>query len=92
MRQLAGFCRVPLQPGESRRVVFRLPADLLSFTGPDLRRRVEPGPVLLMVGASSRDVRLERRIQLVGETRVVGEGRELFGSARVERDSPDEPA
>ena len=33
VRWLAGFARVPLAPGEARRVAFRLHADRTSFTG-----------------------------------------------------------
>jgi beta-xylosidase len=35
-RWLAGFARVPLEPGQARRVTFRLHADRTAFTvGPD---------------------------------------------------------
>ena len=55
--QLAGFARVPLEPGAGARVTFRLHADRTVVHRADLRRIVEPGEIELMVGASSDDIR-----------------------------------
>jgi len=76
--ELKGFRRVALAPGESRRVTFDIHSDLLSFTGEDLRRIVEPGEVVIKVGASSVDIRLEARIPMTGVTTVTGRDREMF--------------
>lgn len=77
--ELKGFTRLTLAPGEARRVRFRLHTDLLSFTGLDYRRIVEPGPVRLWVGssASESDVRGEGLLDLTGPIRVVGRDRRL---------------
>ena len=75
--ELAGFARVPLQPGERARVTFTLHADRTSFTGADLSRIVEPGEVRVMVGASSEDIRGEGTLRLTGDPRVVGHDRVL---------------
>jgi beta-glucosidase len=64
--ELKGFRRVRLAPGESRRVTFDLHSDMLSFTGEDLRRIVEPGEIVLKIGASSADIRLEERVRVTG--------------------------
>ncbi|MCB1184109.1 glycoside hydrolase family 3 C-terminal domain-containing protein [bacterium] len=55
---LKGFRRVALGAGESRAVRFVLGPDELSLLDRDLVRVVEPGDFRVMVGASSRDVRL----------------------------------
>ena len=83
-QELKGFARVALAPGEASRVRFELQADLLSFTGVDLRRVVEPGAVEVMVGSSSADIRLTGGFTLTGPPRVVGEGRVLTTPVRVE--------
>ncbi len=44
--------------GESARVAFEVPTDMLCFTGMEGRRIVEPGEFELQVGASSADIRL----------------------------------
>jgi beta-glucosidase len=58
VKELRGFRRITLAPGESRTVAFVLhPSDDLSFYGPDLRRIVEPGTFTVFVGTSSESVR-----------------------------------
>jgi beta-glucosidase len=57
--QLAGFARVSLAPGEEREVTFTLEPDQLSLLDAELRRVVEPGQFRIMVGASSKDIRLK---------------------------------
>ncbi|MEU9348953.1 glycoside hydrolase family 3 N-terminal domain-containing protein [Streptomyces sp. NPDC048278] len=81
--QLTGFVRVPLAAGEQRRVTFRLHADRLAYSGPDLRRIVEPGEITLMVGASSDDIRLRGTLQLTGPVRTVGHQRVLHTEATI---------
>ena len=59
VRELKDFARVPLEPGETRQVSFRLTPDKLSFYDREMRRRVEPGVFDIMVGTSS--VKFETR-------------------------------
>ncbi len=56
--QLAGFRRVHLEPGDSKVVTFRLGPDKLHLLNAGLQWVVEPGAFRVMVGASSRDIRL----------------------------------
>lgn len=84
VKQLAGFARVHLAPGESGRVTFTVPVDLLSFAGIDGRRIVEPGTIKVMVGTSSEVIRLKGEFEIVGETRLLGEDRRLTSDALVE--------
>jgi beta-glucosidase len=56
--QLAGFARVTLSPGESREVSFRLDTAQLAALDQNMRRTVEPGAYRIMIGASSKDIRL----------------------------------
>ena len=56
VKELKGFQRVTLQPGEKRRVDFTLTREHLSFWNRDLRFVVEPGEFRVMVGSNSRDV------------------------------------
>jgi beta-glucosidase len=59
--QLRSFAKIHLTPGESREVSFRLTTADLAFLGSDGRWIAEPGSFRLMVGASSRDIRLHTR-------------------------------
>jgi beta-glucosidase len=74
---LAGFARVALAPGESRRVTFGLHADRTSFTGLDLRRIVEPGTFEVFVGRSAADLPCAGSFEITGAVREVGHDRVL---------------
>lgn len=56
--ELAGFQRVHLAPGESREISFTIAPAHLRLTNGEMQRVVEPGSFRIMVGASSKDVRL----------------------------------
>ena len=73
IKQLVGYAKVWLAPGESQRVTFELHADRTSFTGIDYRRIVEPGEFRLLVGTSSEDLPLEGTVTSAGDVGVVPE-------------------
>jgi beta-glucosidase len=56
VKELKGFQRVTLQPGEKRRVEFTLGSEHLGFWNREMRYVVEPGEFRVMVGSSSADV------------------------------------
>jgi len=56
--ELKGFQRIQLQPGETRTVTFSLGWDQLKMLDEKMRWVVEPGTFRIMVGASSKDIRL----------------------------------
>lgn len=53
VRELKGFRRVTLEPGETRRIDFELGADDLAFYGRDNTLIVEPGDFHVWIGGSS---------------------------------------
>lgn len=57
--ELKGFERVHLAPGETRNVTFSIGVEQLMMLDKDLNEVVEPGEFRLMIGGSSRDIRLE---------------------------------
>jgi beta-glucosidase len=56
--QLAGFARVTLAPGEEKEMRFRVTREQLQMLDASFNWVVEPGAFQVMVGASSRDIRL----------------------------------
>ena len=64
VKELRGFQRVELQPGESRTLTFPLGFDDLAMYDIDMRRVVEPGAFTVFVGGSSDDVQ-EARFEVV---------------------------
>lgn len=77
VRQLVGFARVDLAPGQAARVTFTVHADRTSFTGRDLRRIVEPGRIDVHVGRSVADLPCSGSFRLSGPLREVGADRVL---------------
>ena len=69
VKQLAGFVRLHLQPGESRRVRFILDPSQLAFFDADMRFVVEPGAFHISIGASADDIRVETTVTLAGTVR-----------------------
>lgn len=64
-KELKGFVKVELQPGESQIVTFSLDQRALSFYDPHRKHwMAEPGEFELLVGASSRDIRSKTVFQL----------------------------
>ena len=83
VKQLIGFARVHLEPGDSTELVFDVHADRTAYTEPGLDRIVEPGEVQLILGTSAADEHARVSVQLTGPTRVVGHDRRLDTPVRV---------
>ena len=77
VRWLAGFARVPLEPGQARRVTFRLHTDRTAFCGRDGARVVEPGEIRVAVGGASDRLVLHGSFTLCGAERPAGADRVL---------------
>ena len=77
MKQLTGFARVALEPGEAADVRFSVHADRTAYTGPAAERIVEPGDIEVLVGTSAADLPCRATIRLTGPERVVGHDRRL---------------
>jgi beta-glucosidase len=74
VKELKGFVRVALEPGQSRQVIFHLPVDQLAFYDHNMDLIVENGFIKIMVGSSSSDIRLETGLTILGPKKVsVGE-------------------
>lgn len=71
VKELRGFKRLTLQPGQSRTVRFRLKPAQMAFYDRQMQLVVEPGEFEVMVGASSHDIRLTGRFRVAGETTTV---------------------
>ena len=64
-KELKAFAKVELQPGESKAVAFTLEQRALSYYNPVKKAWVaEPGQFEVLVGSSSRDIRLKAKFML----------------------------
>jgi hypothetical protein len=84
VKELKAFKRVLLQPRQRSKVSFAIPVDMLNFTNRDNQRMVEAGEFEIMVGASSSDIKLKGRVEVVGENRVLDRDWRMESQAHVE--------
>ena len=68
-KQLQGFARVKLEPGETKTVKVKLYTDQFGFYSHQDKRQwnIAPGQYEVKVGASSEDIRLKQVVTLKGE-------------------------
>ncbi|MGB9456545.1 MAG: glycoside hydrolase family 3 N-terminal domain-containing protein [Bryobacteraceae bacterium] len=62
VKELKGFRRIALEPGETATVRFEITSELLAFWDVNMKYRVEPGDFEIMVGNSSRDADLQKLV------------------------------
>ena len=65
VKELKGFIRVTLKPGEKRRITFKLPTEQLAFYNREMKLVIERGTYYVMVGSSSEDIRLTSELRVV---------------------------
>ena len=68
-KQLQGFARVPLQPGETKTVKVKLYTEQFGFYSNDGKRQwnIRPGEFVVKIGASSADIRQQEKVTLKGK-------------------------
>lgn len=57
VKELKGFQKIDLQPGESKEVVFHINVNDLKFYNADLKYVAEPGDFMVYIGSNSKDVK-----------------------------------
>ncbi|HKO82371.1 MAG TPA: fibronectin type III-like domain-contianing protein, partial [Chitinophagaceae bacterium] len=58
VKELKGFHRVSLNPGEEKEIHFIITPDMLTMLDINLKEVIEPGKFRIMIGSSSMDIRL----------------------------------
>jgi len=66
VKELKGFRKISLEPGEEKTVEFTLSSDDLRFYTADMTYKAEPGKFKVFVGTSSQDV-MEKSFELIEE-------------------------
>jgi beta-xylosidase len=84
VKELKGFKRVTLAPGESKTLSFELAVAQLGFYDRTMAFVVEPGTIEVMLGSSSEDIRLTGSFEIVGATTKVPPFEIFITSAVVE--------
>lgn len=83
--ELAGFKRVELNPGETRKVTFLLQPDQLAFLDEEMKWKIEKGRIEVFVGSSSReeDLKLRGSFEISADKMIEGRTRTFYARAQV---------
>lgn len=81
VKELAGFARVSLQPGERKRVTFIAAASQMAFLDRDMRWKIEKGVTDVEVGSSSEDIRLRGEFRVQNDAWIAGKERGFYAQA-----------
>ncbi|HEY3373020.1 MAG TPA: beta-glucosidase BglX [Prolixibacteraceae bacterium] len=65
VKELKDFRKIELKVGETKMIHFTIDTEKLSFYNQNLKWVAEPGDFELMIGASSRDIRLKDQFELI---------------------------
>jgi beta-glucosidase len=81
--ELAGFRRVTLSAGEVKTIIFSIHPSQLAFLDKDMKWKVEAGEVDVLVGASSKDIRLNDCVRISTDKYVNGASRKFFATSEL---------
>ncbi len=84
VKELAGFKRVTLKPGEKKTVVFEVEVSQMAFLDTDMRWKIEKGTILVEVGSSSEDIRLNGAYKVTENRWIEGADRAFFAETSVQ--------
>ena len=84
VKELAGFVRVDLKPGEKKTVVFTIEPGQMAFLDKDMRWKIEKGKIEVEVGSSSADIRLTGAYEVTEDGWIAGKDRALYAKAAVQ--------
>lgn len=84
VKELAGFLRITLEPGQKKKVTFRLKASQLAFLDSSMKWKIEKGVVQVEIGSSSEDIRLSDSFSITENGWVKGKLRGFYAETSVE--------
>ncbi len=82
-KELSGFARVELLPGEEKEVVFTVAPGQMAFLDEDMKWKIEKGEFEVQVGSSSADIRLTDRYFVTKDAFIEGRERGFCAEASV---------
>lgn len=83
VKELAGFLRITLDPGECKRIVFLVHASQSAFLDREMRWKVEKGMIDVEVGSSSEDIRLKGAYRIKEDAWISGKDRAFYAKANT---------
>ncbi len=83
VKELAGFKRLRLKPGEKRNIIFEVDASQMAFLDTDMRWKVEKGVIGVEIGSSSEDIRLRGEYRVKNNIWIQGRERAFYAKAKM---------
>ena len=83
VKELQGFARVELAPGEKKKVVFTVSPSQTAFLDEDMGWKIEKGEIRVLVGSSSEDIRLEDAFEISRDLWIEGRERRFYADADI---------
>nr|WP_300851247.1 glycoside hydrolase family 3 N-terminal domain-containing protein [uncultured Acetatifactor sp.] len=83
VKELAGFKRITLEPGETKTVCFRLQCSQTAFLDSHMQWKVEKGEIEVQIGSSSEDIRQRGSFHIMEDKIVDGKSRGMYAAAEV---------
>ena len=84
VKELAGFCRIHIEPKEKIRVIFTVKADQTAFLDREMRWKVERGDIDVEIGSSSEDIRLTGEFRITQDRWINGAERTFYAGVETE--------
>ena len=82
-RELAGFARVSLEAGETKKVCFTLNASQLAFLTVDMKWKIEKGAVDIMIGKSCDDIVCSTQVKIENDAYIESSARSFYAKAEI---------
>lgn len=83
VKELAGFCRISLNPGEKKTIRFTMEASQLAFLDRKQNWKVEKGEYEVQLGSSSEDIRLRDTFCIRSDAVIDGKNRGFYAHWEV---------
>lgn len=81
VKELQGFARISLQPGETKEVRFAVHPSQMAFMDKDMKWKIEKGEIRIQIGASSEDIRLEDSFRITEDRWIIGRERRFYAQS-----------
>jgi len=82
-KELQGFARVALQPGEEKEISFNLQPSQMAFLDEDMRWKIEKGEFEVQFGSSSEDIRLTDSFRVTENAWLAGRTRAFYALSEI---------
>ncbi|MGG4504094.1 glycoside hydrolase family 3 N-terminal domain-containing protein [Paenibacillus polymyxa] len=82
-QELVGFCRIPLEAKQKKKVDFYIDPSQLAFLDEDMKWKIEAGEFDVMIGSSSEDIRLKTNVSILEDGYTQSKNREYYASYKI---------